>query len=521
VSAQSLLKREKDKGKEKLRENEEVNEETKIYEETTVKTKKEIQAYEEVEAEAANLIKTEIELKSIKEKKSSPLHIAINKPNRELTDHLLATNLNYINIEDIDHFEGNKLQHQILKKLKNILILQAKEDIKTLLEEKFDVNAVDNDANTALHLAAENGYLEIVELLLNNDARVNAKNIEINSPLHLAAKNGRLNIVKLLVSRGSTIDAANSNEITPIHIAAQHGYSEIVHFLLEKKANHRAVDKKENTLLHYAVEAGLLDIVDLLLERNFKRDVKNMGITTTDGIPGGNTPLQLAVKKGYLEITKKLIENGANLKVLVDDSPNSINQGNTLLHIATQNKDIEMVKFLISDKRVNINSKNHWDFTPLHFAARSGCLEVVKLLVENGANLEAKSSTYYNTNTPLSLAIVNGYLNVANFLIEKRAKMTREMKILVKIRKKSHIYPTLLHFVAENNDPELASLLIRNGADNNVEDDYGNTPLDIATKKNYLRIAEILQNPFEPVLKARIKEEASYISHPFQRMIGN
>ncbi|MHB9147715.1 MAG: ankyrin repeat domain-containing protein [Candidatus Amoebophilus sp.] len=509
-----LLRKRRDKGKEKLEVDEEVNGEAEIDKETQADGEAEVEIDEEIEvdaeekAEIINLSKTKIELNNTDKKKSNPLHIAINKPHTELAGHLLATKLNHIHIEDIDHFEGTKLQHLVLKKLKNTLLLQAKEEIvELLLEKNADVNVPDANANMPLHLAAENGYLEIVELLLDNGAHTNPKNTEVNSALHLAAKNGHLNIVKLLVSRGSTIDAVNSNEMTPIHIAAQHEHSEVVHFLLEKKANHRAEDGQENTLLHYAAEAGLLDIVDLLLERNFKRDVKNKGITTTYGVSRGSTPLQLAVKKGHPEIVKKLIEHGANLKVLVDDHPDtsSINQGNTLLHIATQNSDIEMIKFLILEKQMNVNSKNHWDFTPLHFAARSGSLEVVKWLVENGANLEAKSSTYYNTSTPLSLAIVNGHLEVANFLIKKRAKITREMKVLINIQRKNHIYPTLLHFVAENNDTKLASLLIRNGADRNIKDEYGNTPLDIATKKNHSEIAEILKDPFVAVFEAEME----------------
>ncbi|ACE05975.1 hypothetical protein Aasi_0574 [Candidatus Amoebophilus asiaticus 5a2] len=317
-------------------------------------------------------------------------------------------------------------------------------------------------------------------------------------------------MVKLLVSKGITMDTINNDGMMTVHLAARNGYMEVVRFLIEKRTDYRSTDKKDNNILHHAVKGGSLEIVDFLLGRGFKRDVKNIKVIprTYEGHVilekvSGSTPLQLAVNKGHAKIAKSLIEHGASLRVLdIDNQFNtsSINRGNALLHVAVQNKDTEMAQLLILGKRLNVNSKNYWDFTPLHFAARNGCLAMVKLLVQNGADLEAKSSTYYNTSTPLSLAIVNGYSEVVDFLIEQGATLTEKMKCLIDIQRSNNIYPTLLHFAAENNDTRLAYLLINNGANVNVKDRNGNTPIDLADKQGHFEMAKILKGPFKPIV---------------------
>jgi ankyrin repeat protein len=453
---------------------------------------------------------TETNLYIKREQEDSPLHVAINHPNTELTEHLIATNLNHIHIDDIDHLKDDKLMSLILKNIKNRLIIQANESIESLLETEVNVNDVDTNANTPLHLAATNGYLKIVECLIRKGANLKAKNQDGNTALHLAAKNGYLDIVELLVSERISIDTINNDGMMAVHLAARNGHGKVVCFLVERKSDYRSTDKRDNTILHHAVKGGSAEIVNFLLGRGFKRDVRNIKIIprTVEGgfIPdrvSGNTPLQLAVNKGYTEIAKSLVEHGASLKALVLDNccnASSINRGNTLLHVAAQNRATEMVQFFILDKQMNVNTKNHWDLTPLHFAAQNGCLAIVKLLVQNGAGLEAKSSTYYNTSTPLSLAVVNGHIEVADFLIEQGATLTEKTKCLIDMQRGNNEYPTLLHFAAENNDTALACLLINNGANVDIKDKNGNTPADLADKRDHSQITKILKEPFIPIL---------------------
>jgi ankyrin repeat protein len=61
------------------------------------------------------------------------------------------------------------------------------------------VNAKNTDEWTPLHLAAQNGHLNVVKFLVEQQAEMNMKNTNGSTPLHLAAQNGHLNVVKFLV----------------------------------------------------------------------------------------------------------------------------------------------------------------------------------------------------------------------------------------------------------------------------------------------------------------------------------
>lgn len=79
---------------------------------------------------------------------------------------------------------------------------------------------------------------EIVALLLNNGADINATNNEGNTPLHDASDNGLLDIVGLLLERGAKSNLQNNNGKTPLDLAGSRGHYEILKIL----ENHSAIN---------------------------------------------------------------------------------------------------------------------------------------------------------------------------------------------------------------------------------------------------------------------------------------
>lgn len=92
----------------------------------------------------------------------------------------------------------------------------------------------DREEQTALHLAVEDGDLNLAKLCLDNGANVNAHKVNMSTPLHLAATGGDLDIVKMLVDHDANIEAKNASQETPLHRAAQFNRVDIVDFLLSK-----------------------------------------------------------------------------------------------------------------------------------------------------------------------------------------------------------------------------------------------------------------------------------------------
>ena len=107
---------------------------------------------------------------------------------------------------------------------------------------------------TSLHIAAENGYLELVNFLLKNGANVNTRNDKKGTPLHPAALNGHLEVVTALILSGADINARVLDGCTPLHYAIENGHRNIAHVLLKHGANVDTVDKTyNNTPLHLSL----------------------------------------------------------------------------------------------------------------------------------------------------------------------------------------------------------------------------------------------------------------------------
>ncbi|XP_039439247.1 ankyrin-3-like [Culex pipiens pallens] len=118
-----------------------------------------------------------------------------------------------------------------------------------------------NFGNTALHLAAQAGNIEVVQILLSNDAIVNIPSVKLHTPLKDAVTFNRLNVVILLLAKNAKIDKE-------LHIASEKGYFKIAELLIKSGANVNARLIDGNTPLIAASGSGHRDIVKLLLDND-------------------------------------------------------------------------------------------------------------------------------------------------------------------------------------------------------------------------------------------------------------
>ncbi|AVP88191.1 Putative ankyrin repeat-containing protein [Candidatus Phycorickettsia trachydisci] len=308
-----------------------------------------------------------------------------------------------------------------------------KEVIKLLIEKKANPNVQNSQGSTPLHLSALWGYDEVVEILLDKEAKLEIKDNKGNTPLNHAAYNGHIETVKILFNKGANLNVRSHYGWTSLHYAVRNGHTETVKFLLDKGASLENADEYGWTPLTCATHYGHLNIVKELL--NYKANIEAI---TKDGY----TPILMAAREGRLDIIKELLNNKANIEVANKDGMTSLfeavcnghfqiaqllldkgadlevkdnKEGRTLLHYAVENDHIGAVEFLLY-KRINIEATTREGNTPLHLAARNGYTEIVKLLVSKGANLEVKS--HYGW-TPIHYAARNGYTETVKFLLDK------------------------------------------------------------------------------------------------------
>jgi ankyrin repeat protein len=106
------------------------------------------------------------------------------------------------------------------------------EIIKVLIEMGADVNVIESNGLTPLHMAVIVGDVEIVEALASGGADVDAVEYNGCTPLHAAASQGFLEIAKILVDGGADISIENNKKQTPLDLARMTGHEEMVkHFL--------------------------------------------------------------------------------------------------------------------------------------------------------------------------------------------------------------------------------------------------------------------------------------------------
>ncbi|MEM7362197.1 MAG: ankyrin repeat domain-containing protein [Bacteroidota bacterium] len=146
--------------------------------------------------------------------------------------------------------------------------------------------------------------------------------------------------------------------------------------------------------------------------------------------------------------------------------------------MALKNSDSKVVRYILAHYIVDINAKKY-SCTPLHLAACFNSKEVAEILVQYGANIEAKDEY---EKTPLHWSAENNSKEVAKILIQHNAN----------IDAKDDLGETPLHNAAEDNSTEVARLLINAGADKNAKDNNNKTPLDCANRRGSKGIIDLL-----------------------------
>lgn len=262
-----------------------------------------------------------------------------------------------------------------------------------LLDFASDIDYIDPSfagLGSALQAAALAGRLPIVQALLARKANPNAGGGRWENPLKSAvgAGPGYPQIVLELLKAG-----ANPNTPGILRSAAWEGNSTSVGYLLDYGADINEVDKMDGTALQMAALAGREEVVTMLLER---RANPNLGAGRFEN------PLTAAVhgtsKPG---IVLRLLKAGADKNT------------HGILHYAAECKNATAIGHLL-DAGSDINALNNSSETPLLVAARYGYEDVVKLLLDRGADYRIGKSA-------LGAAIASGHRNIARELVVRGA----------------------------------------------------------------------------------------------------
>lgn len=214
---------------------------------------------------------------------------------------------------------------------------------------------------------------------------------------------------------GQAISNYNKNPIeAALYAAILNGQDALVKSLLSRGADVNGSGKwgDYHIPLDIAQQMEKWDLVKELITK-YNADVNKTGGLGPGG-RGGLTILSGAVKKNDMDLVKLIIDHGAEIH------RSGSTQGVTPLGIALENNNILMVEFLISQgASVNLGYRYPKDDTYIGQMAAGGNLSLVKILIQNGADINRKNLL---GETPLDLAEKNKHKEVADFLRSKGAK---------------------------------------------------------------------------------------------------
>ena len=410
--------------------------------------------------------------------------------------------------------------------------------VRTLIQQRADVNAPEVDGTTALHWAARSGDADLVNALLRAGAKAGTANRYGMTPLLLAASNGYAAIVDALLKAGAKADAAGPEGETPLMLAARSGNVDAVNLLIEAGANVHAKEQWQGqTALMWAAAENHAAVVKALAARgaevngrsnvlepprreilDFRTDKNGQALQTllTTFPRGGLTPLLFAARQGSLDAARALLDAGADANLA---DPEGISA--TVLAIRNGHYDVAA---LLVETGADVNAGDRVNRTPLYMAVdmhtldwiqnrpapkTEGALDAVdlaKLLLERGAKPDtqltggapgwkgdaiAAQNTFGNVigagTTPFVRAAKNGDLAMMRLLIDKganpniatRNKTTALMALVGGLGRK---YGADLQVSAleEKNALEAAKLLLDLGADVNAANEAGQTSLHAA-----------------------------------------
>ncbi|TGZ53653.1 uncharacterized protein [Temnothorax longispinosus] len=218
--------------------------------------------------------------------------------------------------------------------------------------------------------------------------------------------------------------------------------------------------------------------------------INSFGLSYSQAWSEGYVLLCDAVKNKHAAVAKLLLTSGSKV-----NSKNR-NPSDTPLHFAVINGDIEIVEMIL-DKGANIDAENEFGRTPLHDAIRNKKMEVTELLLKYGADVNARDN---DGTSLLHVAVEMGCLQIVEHLLKCGAYVNC---VCTSAWKQGY---TPLHFAVEKGSKEVITLLLSRGANVDVKGEDSITSLHIAAKKGYIRIAEDLLNHGACIHSLTLKE---------------
>jgi ankyrin repeat protein len=283
------------------------------------------------------------------------------------------------------------------------------ERVRALVKERVDVNARQGDGATALHWAVHRDDLDAVDLLIAAGAKADVADDTGATPLHLACVNRRAAVVERLLASGANPNATLVGGETVLMTCARAGEPAAVRALLRRGADVNAKEPSHSqTALMWAAAQGHPEAVAVLLEGGADLRARSRDYTQT-------VTSEVTQRAGREELNYTVTRGGS-----------------TALLFAARSGDVESVRLLLA-AGADVNDALPDGTSALVLAAHSGHGSVAALLLEKGANPDAAAIGY----TALHAAVLRSDLNLVTALLAHKADVNAPITKGTPVRRNS------------------------------------------------------------------------------------
>ena len=351
------------------------------------------------------------------------------------------------------------------------------------LMQDLEINALDQNHETALLIAARMGFYEMVYYLIKAGADPNIKGKRGETPLYISCLIGMVEMGNLLLNEGADPSIITEYNENSLNAAAFSGETNLCDSILSFNLN----INQENPPLVTAIRDGRLNMVHYFLSKGANPNIR-FG-------PKQDTPLHIAINKLDYRYCKELISYDANptlenidkisplmisfirgdsriTKLFISGSVNiDVNQvfsdGKTLMHYAAQSES-KINQSVVAKHQTEVTNENgqqnrKWNETKF-------INEGISFLYKCGLDINKAD---YSDKTPLFYAIETKQYSTMYFLIELKAN----------VNVKATHGNTPLHICARDGAIQAMEILINHGAQINEINNDSKTPLDLASEE--------------------------------------
>ncbi|KAL0278602.1 UNVERIFIED_CONTAM: hypothetical protein PYX00_000375 [Menopon gallinae] len=343
-----------------------------------------------------------------------------------------------------------------------------------------DVNAMDYSLNTPLHYCSNNGHENCVKALIyfceNSGIKlnVNSQNSSGDTALHKASRWGYFNIVQILVENGADPTIRNKRKLSPIDEAHNPRILDLITRPIGKIQNYVRIIPFRPMLDHQ--EEVFKGVVPSNIDQ-VKR-VEKLMKTIADG------DSNLACY--YLGLDMAELENVDGKMGECSDVESAERKCHPLCrcsdceHSSSDDNQEETQKRQKTD-RININSCNAEGYTALHMTAVHGRTELCKVIIRNGGLLNAQ--TREELLTPLMLACQNQRLEIVKLLLKHGCNIDMQ----------DSEGNTALHHACRTRDTKIVSALVENDPDINIKNYRNKTALQEAEENLFIGVTKAIK----------------------------